>query len=90
MTTAVDVAKAALCEAGRPDLAQRVEMSRHGYPKIRRHDAQQVEGVVLRAFLLGHLAEGHDDHLCPDSYGRMSIHCSECDTGPCEGPAVRS
>jgi hypothetical protein len=78
---AVRVAKAALCEAGRPDIASLIEATRDAMPTLHPFDADRlVDGpdpvLTRRAFLLGHLAAGHvNDHQDDDEGG---ICCGEC------------
>jgi hypothetical protein len=70
---AVTVARAALCEAGRPDLARGVRANKIGVPSLRHQD--QDHQVVVKAFLLGHLAAGHQARIINDGGG---IGCDEC------------
>jgi len=57
---AVMVAKAALCEAGFPDLAAQVQANRIGVPTLKSDEAhRQYRPIIARAFLLGHQAAGH-------------------------------
>lgn len=74
--TPVNAAKAALCEAGRSDLAGLVEPNRAGWPTIHRRPVSPPDvPVVVRAFWLGHLAGGHiAARLYPSS-----IRCVECE-----------
>ena len=60
----VTVAKAALCEAGHPDLAALVRTNRIGAPTIANDEAHRCHRpVIARAFVLGHQAAGHPAHL---------------------------
>lgn len=75
----VSVARAALMEAGRVNLARLVRPNRIGNPMVSDlavHDASDLD-LVARAFLLGHLAEGHDARIVTWE-GRPAIHCQEC------------
>ena len=56
----VVVARAALIEVGRADLAEHVHANRIGAPSLLpEHRADTDEMVTMRAFLLGHIAAGH-------------------------------
>ena len=64
MTRRVDVARAALLEVGRPDLAEQVKENRAGNPSFNPPCAGGGppllpcdQPLVLRAFWLGHLAD---------------------------------
>lgn len=74
------VAMAALCEAGRPDLAARVTTNRAGWPSMRHADADR--DVIARAFHLAHLSAGHDCRLERvtqlDGSRPLGITCAEC------------
>lgn len=57
---AIQVAKAALCEVGLPDLAAMVRANKIGVPTIESDEAhRQHRPAIARAFLLGHQAAGH-------------------------------
>lgn len=74
---AVPVAIAALVEAGRPDLASRVNPNRAGWPSMRHCDADH--DVVVRAFWLGHLSSGHKCRIDTDEEtGLPCIDCDDC------------
>jgi hypothetical protein len=77
-TTAVTVARAALIEAGRPDLAARVNENKAGWPTMAHTDGEHE--IVVRAFWLGHISTGHRaaierDPLDDDMPG---IFCDDC------------
>ena len=74
-TRAVIVARNALREVGRGDIAERVVPNRAGMPSVLHVDRDRE--VVVKAFLLGHLAEGHHAEL-NDSDGELGIWCQEC------------
>lgn len=71
-TVAVLVARAALMEVGRPDLAAATVPNRAGMPSSHHDDADTP--ILVRAYLLGHLAEGHDAQLAEGG----GIWCQEC------------
>lgn len=72
------VAKAALMEAGRPDLAQRVVTDAGGWPNMRH--THEENPAVIRAFWLAHLSVGHLATLTPNGHGHrgVQIHCRDC------------
>jgi hypothetical protein len=79
---AVEVAKAALCEVGLPDLAAMVEPNRAGIPMICNDAAHKAHrSPIARAFVLGHQAIGH-----PATVGRGItsdfewVDCCDCPT----------
>lgn len=73
----VQVAKAALCEAGRVDLAERVHANRAGWPSII-DTADSDRRVVVRAFWLAHRSTGHRRcFLDPRPAG--GIVCHDCE-----------
>ena len=76
MTDAVDVARAALCEVGRPDIAERVRANRSGWPSVKHGDDDH--DVIVRAFLLAHLSAGHHARASIDMWGDKGIYCVEC------------
>jgi hypothetical protein len=68
------VARAALCEVGRSDLAENVGSNRVGNPTLRpEHRGPGDQHVIVKAFLLDHLSRGHHARL--DDEG---IRCDEC------------
>ena len=74
---AVPIAKAALIEAGRPDLAARVEINRAGWPMMAHTDSEH--DVIVRAFWLGHVSSGHRAHIgVDDESGLLCIDCVDC------------
>lgn len=74
---AVVVARAALIDAGRPDLAARVNENRAGWPTMAHTDAEQ--DIVVHAFWLGHISTGHRAHIGSDvSTGLPCINCEDC------------
>jgi hypothetical protein len=83
VSVAADVARAALCDVGRPDLAECVSEGRHGGPtQFPNRAAEGDWDMMRRAFLLGHLAAGHRDHFVD---GRVSNGiCCEHSGCPCE------
>jgi hypothetical protein len=71
-------ARMALCEVGRPDLAERVRTNRAGWPSIV-HGEEDHE-VIARAFCLAHIASGHlQAKLVRDLFGVRGINCPDCD-----------
>jgi hypothetical protein len=74
-TLAVNVAKAALMEMGRADLARGVRTNRAGVPTL--WHASSDSAVVAKAFLLGHQAAGHDAKLVQFE-GEPAVDCQEC------------
>lgn len=80
MSLAVQVAKAALLEVGRADLAERVQPNRAGWPSIR-HGADDHD-VIVKAFYLGHKATGHDCRiaLAPDWHTDAMLPAILCET----------
>lgn len=79
MSTAVDVARAALREVGRGDLAERVNENRGGWPTMVHHDHDR--DVVVRAFWLGHVTSHPTAVIAHDEATDGS--CILCDV--CEG-----
>jgi hypothetical protein len=74
---AVTVARAALTEAGRPDLAIRVNENRAGWPSMRHSNGEHE--TVVRAFWLGHIATGHQATIgTDDDTGLPYINCNTC------------
>ena len=69
----VDIAQAALCEAGRPDLAIGVHPNKIGAPS-RKGTPLADFPIVARAFYLAHRGAGHQCHR----YGESFI-CHTCD-----------
>lgn len=71
---------AALCEAGRPDLAERVHPNRAGWPSVRHAD--EDHDVVVRAFWLAHRSTGHQCRVGPcvtyDGEDTSGIICDDC------------
>lgn len=69
----VEIAKAALMEAGRPDIAASVLPNRAGVPGAYwLEDHPEDEDVIVRAFLMGHLAMRHVAHR------RIGVCCHTC------------
>lgn len=80
-TDPIEVAKAALCEAGHPELAELVRANKIGVPTIENDQVHETHrSVITRAFLLGHLAAGHDDRLTRG----INSDFEWCDTIDCE------
>lgn len=72
----VDVARAALLEVGRPDLAAAVFANRAGNPRVGwplYHEAD----TLVPAFVLGHQATGHDARLGTFD-GLPCVDCATC------------
>ena len=74
-TQAVVVARAALMEVGRADLARLTHTNRVGMPSARHDDSDT--GVLVRAFCLGHVAAGHDAKVVHHN-GVPAIWCQKC------------
>lgn len=75
----VEVAKAALCEIGRPDLALGVKPNKAGNPSIpgiwpaSPFRPVEEQAVIVRAFLLAHRSAGHD----AERRG-LAVYCRTC------------
>lgn len=80
MSIAVDVAKAALCEVGYPELAEEVTTNRAEWPTLDPIfvDTDQARDAVVKAFWLGHKAGGHTDCYIINIQGDPGIHCDTC------------
>lgn len=72
-----DVAKAALTEAGRPDLAERVYTTPLGWPAIQDTTTEE-NPVIAQAFWLAHISTGHSATLKPYASGATYISCEDC------------
>lgn len=88
----VEVAMAALCEAGRPDLANRVYANRAGWPSMAHADNDT--DVVVRAFWLAHKSTGHRCDIAPcitvDGREEPGIVCIDCEVGSADMQGVTS
>ena len=74
MPEPVDVAKAALCEAGRPDMAERVRVNRAGFPSSDIY-ATRDQQLLVRAFWLAHTTVHPRATIDADGCG---ISCPTC------------
>lgn len=76
MTIGVQVAAGALIEMGYQETADRVMPNRKGAPTIRQLDRGGApHHIIVKAFLLGHLAMGHDARLIEHP---NAIRCVTC------------
>jgi hypothetical protein len=75
MSLPVQVAKAALAEAGFPELAEHVWENRAGMPALHCTD-ETLRPVIFRAFLLGHQTVHPEAHEHRDG----GIWCPVCST----------
>lgn len=94
MVTELDVARMALCEAGRPDLAEGV----HAAPDpeygvaVPSHDlcggtsGDETQRVLVRAFTLAHQLHDRDAHEVTLAGGLTGLCCPTCfpEHGYCE------
>lgn len=82
-TLRVSVARAALLEIGRDDLAKTIGQNRIGDPKcvggIRREDRTEADSrLIVRALRLGHQADPEGAPVgCPTPIGGMPL-CDDC------------
>jgi hypothetical protein len=74
MNAPVDVARAALCEAGRPDMAERVRINRAGFPSSDIY-ATRDQKLLVRAFWLAHITVHPPATIDDDGLG---ITCPVC------------
>jgi hypothetical protein len=75
---AVIVAKGALIEVGRADLATKVTTNKHDMPMLVAYHGVDRE-VIARAFVLGHQAAGHDARYSTWNLDNVpSVHCETC------------
>lgn len=83
MSLASDVAKAALIEAGRPDLAVLVRESRQPNSPTHDHTRSDDPMLVRKAFLLGHQTHDRTAFIDEDT----AIVCPTCDANEPKAPA---